>query len=200
MEILVAIIGIIGVVIGSLLDRWHRKFEQKEEYIANAKVVQLMLIKQFNEFENVRKHFSKSMSKENRFWELQSCLISETEWRLSKEDLVHIVGDSNEEITNIIYDIIFVDKKFKDLLLAIDDHHRFREPILQRTLKTGVLNISEGEKEELIRYVEAIDDRINKLDFQPVCEKLHNYLKKKFPKEKFLQYAIKDLNTDQLPK
>ncbi len=193
---LASLIGLLGVIIGFCLDRFYRYFEKKKEYIANAKIVQLMLIKQRQEFEHIKKHFNQFKDDPKRFWHVPSALISETEWMLDKKDLINIVDDGNEEIIKIIFDIIILDKNFKDLLLAIDDHHKYRDPIFQKAskTKTGSININEVEKNELNRLIKAIDKRINEWDFDNTFNKLHSYLKKKFPKEKegFLKYQIKD--------
>jgi hypothetical protein len=189
--------GILGTVLGFSLSVWAKKFDLEKEYIANAKIVLLMLIKQYNEFGNIKKFFDQYKGESNRFIKLPSHLISPSEWRLSKQDLIMIIGDGNNEIVDIMFDIILLDKNFKDLLLAVEDHYRFREPIIQRAQKVDQIILNESEQKELKRYLEAIDGRIEKLSFEKTYVKFHGYLKEKFPKEIF---PIPDFQNDKLPK
>lgn len=175
---------LVGIFVGTGIARYLALADKKSAYVQNANNVLLIAAKQFNEFENIKEDFDKLKDDKERHIKTQGDIVSETEWRLSKSEVLGL-NNNDKDMLNIMYDLISLDKSFKDLLLAISDFNSYREPIVMRFQK-GSSQISQIENDELQRYLDAVYRRIDSLDFKSLINKLSDHLKRKFPDEEFI--------------
>lgn len=178
------IIGtLVGTIVGFALSRHFVVVDKREAYIINAQNVLLVLAKQLNEFANIKAHFSEYKSRADRHVSLPPFIISKTEWRISKEEIIKL-NRNDKEIINIVYNFMHIDKSFNDLLLAIGDYNKVKKPF---GVKYGEYNSlvgstpSEKEIKELRKLSDAIYRRLDKIDYQGSIDSLHAYLTAKFP-------------------
>lgn len=113
---------ILGILIGASITRYFTTIDKRERYIQNAQNVLLIASKQYNEFENIKRHFEQFQGIIEHSL-TRPLIVSETEWRLSKSEILGL-NQGDPYIQQIIYELVFIDKSHKDLILAIDDHKR----------------------------------------------------------------------------
>lgn len=168
--------AVIGVITGAYIARYYTIIDRKEKYIQNAQNVILLAVKQYNEFENIKKHFGQFQDSLNK---TQPLIISETEWRLSKDEILGL-NQGDHYIQKIIYDLVFLDKSYKDLVLAVQDHAKY--------MANQDNHIDSSTTTELL---DAIHRRITSINYSHILQELHRYLAEKYPSEKFAKPKIK---------
>lgn len=148
-----------GVAVGTCLNRYYILRDKKKEQIIRLQNVQLVLVKMLNEFENMEKYFQSPDS---------SCLaLDKYGWILSKEDLLSLNIDSDEEMIMLLYSLMQETKKFNDLRMIIQDE-------------------LDGEAVTDASSTQAIRGRIQAINLEGVLKRLYDYSKKKYPHAKFI--------------
>lgn len=188
---LIGILGtVVGILLGTCIGRYFLRLDKERAYITNAQNVMLTLSTQIRKLENIKRHFAAHESDESRHLRVQSLLISDTEWRLSRSDIT-MLNSGNAQIMPLIFELIRVNDNFKSLLDSIQDHHRFKDPIDSRVLK-GKNEISKVEEGELKRYLDTIYERLEKIELLQITIDIHSYFQKLYPCEIFPKPIIEE--------
>jgi hypothetical protein len=137
--------------------------KERKRYIANGQNILLVLCKQFNEFSNIKLNFVNTGHRDKR-----KLLVSDTTWRLSKEETLGLNDQKDpKEMLQIQYDLALLMSNYNQLLDWIHDHANAKDP--------------KGADEAQCK----IQDIIRGMDFNGPVDRLYNYLKKRFPNDTF---------------
>lgn len=158
------------------------KRDQKSAYIKNAKNVLLILGIQMNKFSAIKNNFSRYNAEFINQQILPTAyLCDDSDWRLSKNEIVSLHGRGGEENIRVMDSLMYLSKDYDDLILSIKDYNKKIEQ------KNSELNPQYAEHEVVaqVNFFKNIIIRINKIDFQNHIDALYKHLKKTHPKEKF---------------
>lgn len=190
--------GIVGSLLGAIIggavtffgQLYIRKRKLNEEHKVNVNLLNLILIRQLNEFENIRRYFEKFKFDSLSYFHIPEYLISTSSWRVDRKEITSLYTGEKAEL-KLIYTLSLLDRGFKDILEAVNDRNKLYTKLDingKKSKFTSLLQIDslfeENEKVDqntLKKFTDDIYQRIEKIDFKSALKELQCYIERKHP-------------------
>jgi len=178
----------IAVIIGWCLNECSQKIKFRNDYIRNAEMTLLLLRKQWNIQENIKKHFQNGIKEARQKFLRPYVLNFNNIWLVSKKE-VSFLNNSKSKTVVICNEIIDENSKFHELLLSLQDYVKEYDAIIKDKLNEnhdGSTNVNQKNKIRLDELVASINSRIDKSKIENIIKRLcklmnHKYWFHEFP-------------------
>lgn len=142
----------------------------------------IILTANYNEFLNIKKYLTAD--------DASILLISESNWRLSKEDILNFDYE-DKKLRELVYALSLLEKQFQGLLDSVKDRNDFFTYVKQdfpdkRCIKDliEIVKLTPQYYDEYQRLTQEIKGRLEKIEFKCTVEKYKDHIMSKYPEEK----------------